>query len=71
MEKKIKIRIGKIEITAELNPARAADLIWDVLPIHSVFNFWGDEIYFPIPIKQSCPAGGVTPRYMNIGAGER
>jgi uncharacterized protein len=52
MEKKIKIRIGKIEITAELNPARVADLIWDVLPIHSIFNFWGDEIYFPIPIKE-------------------
>ena len=52
MEREIKIKVGKIEIWAELNPTKVAGLIWDLLPIQSVFNLWGDEIYFPISVKE-------------------
>jgi uncharacterized protein len=52
MEKKIKIKVGKIEVIAELNPTKVAGLIWDLLPIQSSFNLWGDEIYFPIFVKE-------------------
>jgi hypothetical protein len=33
MEKKIKIEAGKIEVLAELNDSKIAELIWEILPI--------------------------------------
>jgi len=52
MEKKIRIIVGEIKVLAELNTTKVADLIWNLLPLRSTFNFWGDEIYFPIPVKE-------------------
>jgi len=37
------------ELTNE-NPL-TVDAIWSKLPIESKANTWGDEIYFPIPVK--------------------
>jgi uncharacterized protein len=53
LEKKIWIRIGAREFSARLNDTRTAKLIWAALPITASFNFWGDEIYFPIPVKET------------------
>jgi hypothetical protein len=52
MEKKIKIQIGTFEGVGELNATKIAERIWEVLPIQASFEFWGDEIYFPVPIKE-------------------
>jgi hypothetical protein len=49
--RKIRIRVGKIEVTAELNDTRTAQTIWEALPIESRVNCWGDEIYFSIPLS--------------------
>ena len=49
--KKIKIRVDKIEMLAELNDSQTAKLIWDALPIEGTANTWGEEIYFSIPVK--------------------
>jgi uncharacterized protein len=56
LEKNIKniwIRIGTLEFSARLNDTRTAGLVWDALPITASFNFWGDEIYFPIPVQET------------------
>lgn len=36
---------------AELNDSALATQIYNKLPIKAHINTWGDEIYFPIPVK--------------------
>jgi hypothetical protein len=47
---KIKIKIGKLSMDAELNETPTAKKIASALPIKTGFNTWGDEIYFAIPV---------------------
>ena len=49
--KRIRIKVGNIERSAELNESKTASLIRDALPIKARVNTWGDEIYFSIPVK--------------------
>ena len=51
MAKKIKIRVGEIEMEAELNDSQTAQAIRKALPIKASANTWGEEIYFSIPVK--------------------
>ena len=51
MAKRIRIKAGRIEMSAELNESKTASLIWDALPIKAKVNTWGDEIYFSVPVK--------------------
>ena len=51
MEKKIRIKAGKVEVSAELNSTKTAQAIWDALPITGRGNHWGEEIYFSIPLS--------------------
>ena len=51
MGKKIKIKAGNIEVTAELNETNTAGAIWEALPIKGHASCWGDEIYFSIPVS--------------------
>jgi hypothetical protein len=44
------IRIGDLTIEAELNKTPTAQRIAEALPISALFNTWGDEIYFSIPV---------------------
>ncbi len=46
----IKIILGNKEIKAELYGNKTAKEIYNVLPLESNFNTWGDEIYFEIPL---------------------
>jgi hypothetical protein len=46
----LRIRIGDLSVEAELNDTPTAQKIAEALPISAVFNTWGDEIYFPIPV---------------------
>ncbi len=49
--KKILIKVEHIEIEAQLNNSKAAEKIWELLPIEGRVNTWGDEIYFSIGNK--------------------
>ena len=49
--RKIKITAGSVEMTATLNDSKTANLLWDTLPAANGARVWGDEIYFPIPMK--------------------
>jgi len=51
MNKKIKITAGTIEMEARLNETQVAEKLWEVLPLSATGNRWGDEIYFPIPVR--------------------
>lgn len=48
---KIKIRIGRLSLDAELNDTATAKDVAKVLPLRTAFNTWGDEIYFTIPVE--------------------
>ena len=50
MGKRISIRAGSIEVEAELVANATSDAISEALPIESVANTWGQEIYFSIPV---------------------
>jgi len=51
MGRRIRIKAGAIEVTAELNETRTAEAIWQALPIKGRANRWGEEIYFSIPVS--------------------
>jgi hypothetical protein len=51
MEKKIRILTGDLKVEAELNDSKTGQMIWEVLPIETKANLWGEEIYFSIPVK--------------------
>jgi len=57
MGKKIHIKAGAIEAEAELNDTKTAQAIWEILPIESRANLWGDEIYFSIPLSIGLETG--------------
>jgi hypothetical protein len=57
MGKKIRILVSDVEVEAELNEAKTAQLIWEALPIERKANLWGEEIYFAIPVKAGLEMG--------------
>jgi hypothetical protein len=48
---KIQISTSLVKMEAELDNSDTAQKIWDILPIENEVNRWGEEIYFPIPLK--------------------
>jgi len=55
--RKIVIRAGEVEATAELNESATAIAIWQALPLEASANTWGEEIYFRIPVSQALEPG--------------
>lgn len=51
MPSQIRIVLGPGEVTATLDDSPTADAIRAALPLQSVVNRWGEEIYFSIPVK--------------------
>ena len=50
MPQPIRIRVGDVELDAELNDSQTAKKIAEALPLDCSYNTWGDEIYFSIPV---------------------
>ncbi len=48
---RIRIEIGELTLTATLNDTGIARRILDALPIVIAGSYWGDEIYFSIPVQ--------------------
>ena len=63
----IKIRLGDVELDAELNDSETARKILDVLPLMCAFNTWGDEIYFKIPVEAGPEDGQETVALGDLG----
>ena len=49
-KRRIRIKAGTAEATAELNDTQTAESIWQALPLRSTVKTWGDEVYFAIPV---------------------
>ena len=49
-QKKIIFTSGSINIEGILNESETAEKIWSSLPLDSLVNTWGDEIYFSVPV---------------------
>ncbi len=45
----VKISVGAVTLQAELKPTRTAKAIYDLLPVETDLNVWGEEFYFKIP----------------------
>jgi hypothetical protein len=56
----IRITIGELTVTAELNASPTARKILDSLPLESTANVWGEEIYFDIPVHVDPAPDAVT-----------
>jgi len=50
---RILIEEAAIELAGELNASSTATALWDALPLESVAQTWGEEVYFSVPL--SCP----------------
>jgi len=53
MERRIIIEAGGVESQAILADSESAKAIWNCLPIESICNIWGDEVYFNISVSLS------------------
>lgn len=49
--KKIKIKFLNCSLEIDLHDTETANLIWELCPIESIVNTWGDEIYFKTHVK--------------------
>jgi hypothetical protein len=52
MSRKIFIRFGATEMSAELNDSLTASALFTALPLSARANTWGDEIYFQVPVDR-------------------
>ncbi len=52
MSFKVVIKTKKLSMEAELNDSVISKRIHDKLPLKAHASTWGDEIYFPIPVKE-------------------
>jgi uncharacterized protein len=54
--KRIKITAGNITLEATLADTACAEALWNILPLSTKINTWGDEIYFSIPLHHELDA---------------
>jgi uncharacterized protein len=45
----VRITVGAVILEAELKPTRTAKAIYDLLPVETALNIWGEEFYFKVP----------------------
>jgi hypothetical protein len=47
--KRIRIRVGGVQLEAELKATKTADAVYAALPVEARVNTWGEEFYFKMP----------------------
>ncbi len=67
MSNRVSIRTGSIEVKAELVDNATSNAIWEALPLESVVNTWGHEIYFSIPVTVELENGKEVVNAGDIG----
>jgi uncharacterized protein len=56
-DRTVRITVGDISLEAEWRGTPTADLVYDALPLSARGSYWGDELYFPIPVKTGTEPG--------------
>ena len=67
MSNRVSIRTCSIEVKAELVDNATSNAIWEALPLESVVNTWGHEIYFSIPVTVELENGKEVVNAGDIG----
>lgn len=67
MENRIYFQFGPAKMDAVLNDSKTAKQMWELLPIESIVNLWGNEIYFETPGVSCEEEGGVDIKPGDIG----
>jgi hypothetical protein len=49
--RRIHFELGQVKLTARLRDTPTADAIWASLPLKSVAQTWGEEVYFSVPVE--------------------
>jgi hypothetical protein len=49
--RRIRITAGPVTAEAVLDDSATARAVWEALPLAVAGETWGDEIYFPIPVR--------------------
>lgn len=65
MGRKITIRSGALEVSADLNDSATADALFGVLPFSARANTWGHEIYFQVPVDR--PLDSTAAELVQVG----
>ena len=58
--KRIKMRMGDLEVQGVLNGTRTAQAIWDAMPINASASTWGGEVFFLISVEEELEGGRET-----------
>lgn len=48
-QKRIRIRVGAVQLEAELKANKTAEEIFKALPVEESINVWGEEFFFKMP----------------------
>jgi hypothetical protein len=51
MSREIHLVAGDVSVLAQLDESVTASTVWAALPLESVANRWGDEVYFSVPVR--------------------
>ena len=54
--RKVQLKIGAVELTAELLDTPTAEAIHQALPFSSTAQTWGEEVYFSTPVDAALEA---------------
>jgi hypothetical protein len=60
LTKRVSFQFGSFFIEGVLNDSPTAEAIWEKLPIESIVNLWGKEIYFETPVLASLDENAVS-----------
>lgn len=55
--RRIRIRIGRVSLDAELLETPTAERIWMALPLHSSAETWGEAVKFEVPVESGRERG--------------
>ena len=53
----IMIKIGAIQVRAQLNSTKTSTALLQILPVKAKVHTWGDEIYFDVPLSMEIEDG--------------
>ena len=57
---KARISVGNVVLDVSFNDTETARAVYDALPVETVFNVWGDELYFDVQVSMELDATATT-----------